>query len=39
MIQKVKEVMASLTRDTVVKPCNSFKLKIETIVTADGDYY
>jgi hypothetical protein len=38
MIQKVKEVMASLNRDTVVKPCNSFKLKIDTVVTAGGDF-
>jgi hypothetical protein len=30
--------MVSLNRDTVVKLCNSFKIKIETVVTADGDF-
>jgi hypothetical protein len=38
LIQKIKEVKGSLDRDTVVKACNSFKLKIENVVTADGDF-
>ena len=32
-IQKIKEVVGSLNRDTVAKACNSFKPKIETVVT------
>jgi hypothetical protein len=28
----------SLNRDIVMKLCNSFKLKIETVITADGDF-
>jgi hypothetical protein len=28
--------MGSFSRDIVAKACNSFKLKIENVVTADG---
>ncbi len=38
LIKKIKEVMGSLNRDTVAKSCNSFKLKIENVATADGDF-
>jgi hypothetical protein len=39
LIQKIKEVIGSLDRDTVAKACNSFKLKIENVVIADGDFH
>jgi hypothetical protein len=38
LIQKIKEVIGHLDRDTVAKACNSFKLKIENFVTADSDF-
>ncbi len=38
LIQKIKEVMGSFNRDTVAKACNSFTLKIENVVTADGNF-
>jgi hypothetical protein len=37
LIQKIKEVIGYLEKDTVAKACNSFKLKIENVVTADSD--
>ena len=36
-MQKIKEVMGSLYRDTVAKACKRFRPKIEAVVAADGD--
>ncbi len=37
LIQKIKEVMGSLARDTVAKACMSFRSRIEALFTADGN--
>jgi hypothetical protein len=36
LIQKMKEVMGSLARDTLAKACTSFRSRIEALFTADG---
>jgi hypothetical protein len=36
LIQKIKEVMGSLARDTLAKACTSFRSRIEVVFTADG---
>jgi hypothetical protein len=38
LIQKMKEVMGSLGRDTLAKACTSFRPRIEAIFTADGSF-
>jgi hypothetical protein len=36
LIQKMKEMMGSLARDTLAKACTSFRSRIEAVFTADG---
>jgi hypothetical protein len=36
LIQKMKEVMGSVARDTLAKACTSFRSRIEALFTADG---
>jgi hypothetical protein len=38
LIQKTKEVMGSLARDTLAKACASFRSRIEVVYTADGSF-
>jgi hypothetical protein len=38
LIQKTKEVMGSLARDTLAKACTSFRSRIEVVFTADGSF-
>ena len=38
LIQKMKEVMGSLARDTLAKACTSFRSRIEALFTADGSF-
>jgi hypothetical protein len=38
LIQKIKEVMGSLARDTLTKACTSFKSRIEVVFTTDGSF-
>jgi len=38
LIQKMKEVMGFLARDTLVKVCMSLRSRIEALFTADGSY-
>ena len=38
LIQKMKEVMGSLARDTLAKACTSFRSRSEALVTADGSF-
>jgi hypothetical protein len=38
LIQKIKEVMGSLDRDTVAKAYTSFRSRIEVVFTADGNF-
>jgi hypothetical protein len=38
LIQKMKEVMGSLTRDTLAKACTSFRSRIKVVFTADGSF-
>jgi hypothetical protein len=38
LIQKMKEVMGSLARDTLAKACSSFRSSIEVVFTADGNF-
>jgi hypothetical protein len=38
LIQKIKEVMGSLARDTLAKACTSFRSRIEVVFTADGSF-
>jgi hypothetical protein len=38
LIQKMKEVMGSLARDTLAKACTSFRSRIEGLFTADGTF-
>jgi hypothetical protein len=38
LIQKMKEVMGSLARDTLAKACTSFRSRIEVVFTADGSF-
>jgi hypothetical protein len=37
LIQKMKEVMGSLARDTMAKACTSFRTRI-VVFTADGNF-
>ncbi len=39
LIQKMKDVMGSLARDTLAKACTSFRSRIEGLFTADGDSF
>jgi hypothetical protein len=39
LIQKIKEVMGSLVRDTMAKTCTSFKSRIEVVFTTDWQLY
>jgi hypothetical protein len=38
LIQKMKEVMGSLARDTLAKACTSFRSRIEIVFIADGSF-
>jgi hypothetical protein len=38
LIQKMKELMGSLARDTLAKVCTSFRSRIEVVFTADGSF-
>ncbi len=40
LIQKMKEVMGSLARDTLAKACTctTFRSRIEVVFTADGSF-
>jgi len=38
LIQKIKEVMGSLARDTLAKACTSFRSGIEVAFIADGSF-
>ncbi len=38
LIQKIKEVMGSLARDTLAKACTSFRPRIGVVFTADGSF-
>jgi hypothetical protein len=38
LIQKMKEVMGSLARDTKAKACTSFRSRIGVVFTADGNF-
>jgi hypothetical protein len=38
LIQKMKEVMGSLARNTLAKACTSFRSRIEVVFTADGSF-
>ena len=38
LIQKMKEVVGSLARDTLAKACMSFRSRIEALFTADGSF-
>ncbi len=38
LIQKIKEVMGSLNRDTVGKACKSLRSRNQAVVTADGSF-
>ncbi len=38
LIQRTKEVMGSLARDTQAKACMSFRSWIEVVFTADGSF-
>ncbi len=38
LIQKMKEVMGSLTRDTLAKACMRFRSRSEALFTADGSF-
>jgi hypothetical protein len=38
LIRKMKEVMGSLSRDTVAKACMSFRSRIEALFTDDGSF-
>jgi hypothetical protein len=38
LIQKMKEVMGSLGRDTLAKACTSFRSKIEAVFKAAGSF-
>ncbi len=37
-IQKMKEVMGSLAKDTLAKACTSFRSRIEALFIADGSF-
>jgi hypothetical protein len=39
LVTKIKEVVASLPRDTVAKACRRFRQRIEAIVDASGDFF
>jgi hypothetical protein len=38
LIQKIKEVMGAIVRDTVAMACTSFRSRIEVVFTADGSF-
>ena len=38
LIQKIKEVMGSLARDTLAKACTSLRSRIEVVFTANGSF-
>jgi hypothetical protein len=38
LIQKIKEVMGSLIKNTVAKACKSLMSRIEAVITADGSF-
>ena len=38
LIQKMKEVMGSLARDTLAKACTSFRSRIDVVFKADGSF-
>jgi hypothetical protein len=38
LIQKMKEVMGSLARDTLAKACTRFRSRIEIVFTANGSF-
>jgi hypothetical protein len=38
LVTKIKEVMASLSRDTVAKACRWFRQRIEAVMEAGGDF-
>jgi hypothetical protein len=38
LIQKIKEVMGSLIKNTVVQACKSLMSRIEAVITNDGSF-
>ncbi len=38
LIQKMREVMGFLARDTLAKACTSFRSRIEVVFTANGSF-
>jgi hypothetical protein len=38
LIEKIKEMMGSLDRDTVAKSCRRFRSRIEAVIAAEGDF-
>jgi hypothetical protein len=38
-VTKIKEVMASLPRDTLVKACRRFRQRIKAVMNAGGDFF
>ncbi len=38
LIQKMKELLGSLARDTLAKACTSFRSRTEAVFTADGSF-
>jgi hypothetical protein len=38
LIEKMKELVGSLARDTLAKACRSFRSRIEVVFTADGSF-
>jgi hypothetical protein len=38
LIQKMKELVGTLARDTLVKACRNFRSRIEAVFTADGSF-
>ena len=38
LIQKIKELMGSLDKDTMAKACKMFMVRMDAVVTADGNF-
>jgi hypothetical protein len=38
LVQKIKEVMGSLNKVNVARPCKLFQSRIKAMVEADGDF-
>ncbi len=39
LVQKIKEVMGSLDKINVARPCKLFQSRIKAMVEADGDFF